>query len=139
MTKLLLNGLTLKPAAELVAQAKAWLSPPTLEVVGGGFVCKGYDPEQRAYVVTRENAENRASVELNLRASDQFPVVNPALVIKNWGEEGVRISLDGKPVAASQKLRIGYEDRLEGTDLIIWIQTQSSSPLHIKLASAAIR
>ena len=137
LTKLLLNGLTEKPAAELVPLAKSWLSPSTLEVAGAGLESQGYDPAQRAYVLARENPDRAASVELTFRASEESPVVNPALVIKSWGEDAVQINIDGKDMVQGKNLRVGYVEKLEGNDLVIWMPTRSTKPLRVKLSSAA--
>lgn len=54
MSKLLLDGLTLKPAQELVPLAASWLSPPQVVVTGVGFRSEGYDAAERAFVLVRE-------------------------------------------------------------------------------------
>ena len=80
-----------------------------------------------------------AALDLTLQASDGSPAVNPAIVIKNWGEGDARMTLDGKPVAAGKNLRFGHVQRLEGTDLLVWIQTQATKPLRIRLTPAGNR
>jgi hypothetical protein len=137
-TKLLLGGLTTKTAAELLPLAKSWLTPPRIEVAGEGFQTKGYDPAQRAFVLARMTTGKPAILHLTLQASQSSPVVNPAIVIKNWGEDGARLELDGKLVAWGKEFRYGYERTLEGTDLVIWVRKESVAPVTISLTQRAV-
>lgn len=134
VTKLLLNGLTTKPAADLVPLAKSWLSPPKLDVSGQGFVSEGYDPAQRAFVVTREGPPKVGPLELMIHASNESPAINPTIVIKNWSEKRPQLHINGKAIPWSKDLRCGLVERLEGTDLIVWIRKEAATPLTIGLS-----
>lgn len=133
MTKLLLNGLTTKSIGDLIPLAKSWLSPPKIEVEAEGFQSEGYDPTQRAFVVARKNA-GRPVVTLTLQASEASPVLNPAIVIKNWGDEAAQLKINGKAVAWGKDFRHGYVHRLDRTDLVVWIRQEWVAPLRIVLA-----
>jgi hypothetical protein len=133
MTKIMLDGLTTKRAAELVPLAKSWLSPPKLTLAGAAFHNEGYDPAQRAYVITRQPGSGAAGLQATLTASEESPAVNPAIVVQNWGTEGVRVRIDGKSVAAGKDVRLGHSDTLEGTDLIVWMRRESTGPVRISL------
>jgi len=63
-------------------------------------------------------------------------VVNPALVIRNWGLSPARVEIDGQPVPAGKDLRIGSVHRLEGDDLVVWIRKDAAAPLRITVAPA---
>jgi len=136
MTKLLMDGLTTKSAAELVPLAKSWLSPPKVEVKGEAFQSEGYDPTQRAFVVTRMNAGRSEAVELTLQASESSPVLNPAIVVKNWGDEAVQLKIDGRAVNWDKDFRRGYVQRLDGTDLVVWIRQESVASVRIAITPA---
>ncbi len=136
MSKLLLDGLTLKPAQELVPLAASWLSPPQVVVTGVGFRSEGYDAAERAFVLVRDASAASAPVTVTIQASEKSPAINPAIVIKNWGDGEARFTLDGKLMKAGQDLRFGHVQRLEGTDLVIWLQTQATKPLLIRVAPA---
>ena len=138
MSKLLLNGLTTKPPSELVPLAKSWLSPPQTEVSGEGFHSQGYDPAERAFVLARDADAKLESLDLTIKASVESPAVNPAIIIKNWGDGDARMTLDGNPLAPGKGLRFGHIQRLEGTDLVVWIQTQAVKPLRIKLTPTVV-
>lgn len=133
MTKLLMDGLTTKSAAELAPLAKSWLTPAPIEVQGDAFASLGYDPAQRAFVVTHKNAGKPEALELTLHASDSSPLVNPAIVIKNWGNEAAQLKINGKPVSWSKDFRHGYVPQLSGTDLVLWIRQSSTAPEQITL------
>jgi hypothetical protein len=133
-TKLLLDGLTTKPAGELLSLAKSWVVPASMEVGGEGFRSEGYDAAQRAFVVRRVGAGKAAVLDLTLQASQDSPVVNPALVVKNWGEGGARLKVDGRAMAWGKDYRQGIERNLEGTDLVIWMRKEWVTPVRITLA-----
>ena len=77
VTKILMDGFTTKPAPELVPLAKSWLSPAVAEVPGDAFRSEGYDPAERAYVVTRNQGAQPAALTLTLAASEASPLVIP--------------------------------------------------------------
>jgi hypothetical protein len=136
MTKILLHGLTTKSAAELVPLAKSWLSPPAEEFTGTGFQSQGYDPTQRAFVVVRESNSTASQVRFLLKASSESPLMNPAFVIKNWGDAEPKLSIDGKPVARGANFRYGFVSHLEGDDLVVWLAMESTKPTKVEFAAA---
>lgn len=127
VTKLLLDGLTTRTAAELAPLAKSWLTPPSLEATG--LRSEGYQAAERAYVLAVEGSPQKAV--LTLRASAAAPLVNPALLVRNWNS-GARVLVNGKPAG-----RIGQVRQLMGTDLVIWIELQSTVPVRIELEPVA--
>jgi hypothetical protein len=139
MSKLLLNGLTTKPPRELLPLAKSWLSPPGIDVSGEGLRSEGYDAAERAFVLVHEGSSKLVPTDFTIQASEGSPAVNPAIVIKNWGDREAHMTLDGKPMTAGKDLRFGHVQRLEGTDLVVWIQTQAIKPLRLKLTPGGER
>jgi hypothetical protein len=123
VTKLLMDGLTLKPAAELVPLAKSWLNPAAVEATG--LRSEGYQAAERAYVLRCEGKAEKA--EITLRATAESPVVNPALIVRNWNG-GARVLVNGEPQG-----RIGQVFRLEGTDLVVWLELEATRPLMIQI------
>jgi hypothetical protein len=87
-------------------------------------------------VVTHKNAAKPEALELTLHASDSSPLVNPAVVIKNWGSEAAQLKINGKPVSWSKDFRHGYVPQLSGTDLVLWIRQSSTAPEQITLTPA---
>jgi hypothetical protein len=136
MTKILLHGLTTKSAAELVPLAKSWLSPPSAELSGAGFQSQGYDPTQRAFVIVRESGSAASQLRFSLKASSESPLLNPAFVVKNWGDAEPKLSIDGKPVARGANFRYGFVSHLEGSDLVVWLAMESTKPTNLELSAS---
>lgn len=132
-TKILMDGLTRKSPAELLPLAKSWLSPAKIEVAGQGYLSNGYDPTQRAYLLTRSGLGKTAVLKLTFDANQASPIYDPAIVIKNWGEYGAQLAINGKPVSWGKVYRMGLVHRLRGTDLVMWMQRQSTDELRIQL------
>jgi hypothetical protein len=103
-----MNGLTVKPIADLLPLAKAWLTPAKIEVVGGAFRSDGFDPAQRAYVLTRAVNGKPTVLECRLLASPETPLVHTAILVKGWGEERAHLRIDGKLVMWGNDYRRGH-------------------------------
>lgn len=132
-TKILMDGLTTRSIAELIPLAKSWLSPARMEVASAGYQNGSYDPTQRAYVVTKTAKGNPAELKLNFDASAASPLYDPAIVIENWGDGAAQLKIDGKPVAWGKSYREGHIDKLQDSDLVIWIERQSAEPLSVEI------
>ena len=135
MTKILLHGLTTKSAAELVPLAKSWLSPPTAVISGSEFANQGYDPAQRAFVINRESGSPASKLQLVLKASSESPLMNPAFVIKNWGDVEPKLTIDGKLIPRGAKFRYGFVSHLEGSDLVAWLAMESTKSTRIEFTA----
>jgi hypothetical protein len=131
---IMLNGLTEKPAAALLPLAKSWLSPPQMEIAGNGFAAAGYDPTQRAFVLSRRGQSASSALSVLLRASEESPVVNPVLLIRGWGPSAPRVEIDGRPAPLGPDVRAGHIHGLEGDDLVLWIRKESASPVRIAIS-----
>lgn len=136
MTKIMLDGLTTQPVADLVQAAKSWLSPPNVEVKGEEFRSEGYDPAQRAFVLDRAGTNPSSPLQLTLEAHANSPLYDSALVVKDWGEAGARLTIDGKPVAWGKDYRCGHVHRLRGTDLVVWFRIESTHPVRLSLSAS---
>lgn len=119
-------------AKELVPLAKSWSQAPGIEVAGDGFESDGYDMSQRAYLLARKG-KGKGSLRLVLDASSESPVVNPAFVITGWGDAGASLTIDGKKAVKGKDYRIGHRRKLEGTDLIVWVEKRAEKKLEISL------
>jgi len=60
-------------------------------------------------------------------------VVNPAFVIKSWGESDAELKVNGKKLKRGEDFRFGHRHTLEGCDLVVWIKTESTEPTQITL------
>ncbi len=129
-----LHGMTDQPAAKLGMLGKSWLFPPDLKVSRGGFSSQGYDPTQRAYLLQNEQPGQPSTLEIELTASPEQPVVNLCLVIRNWGPAAAKLKLNGQSLPRGKDFRFGYRDSLEGRDLIVWIRAEATSALRLTLS-----
>jgi len=133
-TAVSLYGMGTKSAKELVPLARSWNRPAELKLGGQGFCSQGYDKYQRAYVLKCEKKNSPVPLELVLAASADSPVVNAAFVIKDWGEAGAALKVNGKRVKRGADFRFGHHHRLDGSDLIVWVKRESTEPLTISLS-----
>jgi hypothetical protein len=128
-----LYGLTTKQAVELAPLSKSWNSPVALEVKAGRVEYQGFDTCQRAYVLDNPKPGKSSRMELEFAGSPASPVVNPAIVIRDWGENIPRVNVNGKAVPRGPDCRLGLHRRLERTDLVLWLKQEATSSLTITL------
>jgi hypothetical protein len=131
--KMFLFGLTTEPIAALAAIDRSWTNPPQIVVNGEGYRSNGYDPTQRAYQIESLKPAD-GSLSISLAASKASPVFNPVFIIKGWGSAQPSIAVNGKP-ASRNFYRIGQVHELESTDLIVWLQKESDTPIKITIES----
>jgi len=132
--RIMMHGLTAKPAVELVPLARSWLQAPKLKLASPGFSSEGYEQAERAYLLTCNTPGRPFSLGLELLASEDSPIVNPAFIIKNWGQGGARLHIDGQRIRRGRNFRLGHRHRLEGSDLIVWVKKESTKPIKISLS-----
>lgn len=60
-------------------------------------------------------------------------IVNPAFVIKDWGEHPVEVKLGEKTIKPGKDFRVGYEPTPAGTSLVLWLRFESKEPVNISL------
>jgi hypothetical protein len=136
-----LYGLTNKPAVSLLPLAKSWNNPPQLTPLVDvslsskqGPTRAKYDYKQRAYVI--EGAPPGKALIFLPAASEDSPLVNPAFVVRNWGEKKARFQINGKTVERGKNFRYGHRHTLEGTDLIVWIKLESTQQVELSIIPA---
>ena len=132
-SKIMLHGMTPLEAGELVPLARSWQNPPELIVTSGDFNALGYDPSEKAYQMERTGTGS-APLAFNLLTGQEHPVINPAFVIRNWGEAQVAVKLDGADMERGESFRFGHRHTLAGTDLIVWLKVESVQELSVTLA-----
>jgi hypothetical protein len=125
--------MTDRPFESILPLARSWSRAPGLKVVSGGISSEGYDVSQRAYFLKCTEPGRPERAELEIRASAASPIDNFCLVIKDWGETGAIVSLDGQALSRDDGLRLGRRPTLSGTDLVVWIENSSTEPIRIVL------
>jgi hypothetical protein len=136
-TAVSLTGMSDKGVRGLVPLARSWNHPPELKIVGGDFASEGYDKYQRAYVVRRKDAGKPSTLKFELAASSKSPIVNPAFVVQGWGEAGAKLEVNGREVKRGRDFRFGHNHRLEGSDLVVWVQKESANPKTITISPSS--
>lgn len=134
VTKIMLDGLTDRPPAELVQLAKSWVSPPTMTVEAGDFATTGYDPTQRAFVLERKGSSDGHSLRISLAASPDSPLLNPCFVVHEWGDSRPALKINGMSAAWNAKARYGLVDSIDGASLVVWVELHATTPTTLELS-----
>jgi hypothetical protein len=129
--KLLLEGMSDRPAKELLPLALSWLQPPPAASRTEGLEVS-YRPAERAYVLTRANAGVN-KLRISLAGSAESPVFNPVAIVENWGQDRpATITLDGRKPEPAIDIRQGLVTRANGVKaLVVWIEHARTAPLEI--------
>jgi hypothetical protein len=117
--RLLMEGVSNKSAEELMPLARSWLHPANIEIVSG---CKSaeYDPAQRAYLIEAIDSK----IVVNLKGSEQSPIVNPAFIIRDWKSEK-SVSIDGNLLNNGKDYQSGKPAMVANNYLVVWIEYES--------------
>ena len=90
---------------------------------------------QRAYLLTGVPVRGRSTqVKFTIDASESSPVVNPAFVIKGWGQLPPEVHIDGASLAEGE-VETGFIDTLSGTDLVLWLHKTATSRVQVALST----
>ncbi len=128
-----LTGMTDKPISDIIPLARSWNNPPEITLTSDDFDKKGYDKIQRAFVFSKKDTKAASELNFAIEANKDAPVKNLALVINDWGEFDAEVRINGLKMKKSKLLRIGYIERMEGRDLIIWFMLETNKPLNIAI------
>jgi hypothetical protein len=121
-----------KSAGELAGLARSWSHPPEIKVNSKNVIPEGYSVGERCYnLKCHENGTE--PFDITIDASEESPLVNLAMVLKNWGDADVKIQLNGEQVEQSKDFRFGHERTEKGINLIIWLKVESFEPVQISL------
>ena len=121
-----MNGMSMK---ELVTFGRTWAYAPELLLKGNGCISRGYDKTQRCYQL--ENAKPSAGpIEFTLKGSKGSPVINPAIIVKNWNSAGAKILVNGKE---NKNCKVGINHQLDGDDLVLYILLNEEAPVTITI------
>jgi hypothetical protein len=124
-----LYGMNCMDMKELVSFGRSWAYPPELIVKGKGCISRGYDKTQRCYQL-ENNESNAGQIELILKGSKDSPIINPAIIVKNWNSAAAKILVNGKENANT---KVGINHHLEGDDLVLYISLNAEAPVTIAI------
>ncbi|MHC4069078.1 MAG: LamG domain-containing protein [Planctomycetota bacterium] len=131
-------GLTNEPIENLAPIARAWLQPPELKITSGSFISERYSRDERAFILSKDSCSETGPLEFEISASRENPLVNPAFVIKNWGEENAELEINGEKIDRGNSFRLGHQHKLEGSDLIVWLKRQDFNPVKLSLTPVCV-
>jgi hypothetical protein len=135
MTKVMLNGMTDKPAEELIPLAKSWSNPAEI-VLSDNQHDAEYTTVERAYTIVL-NGET-SELGFTLKANEESPVVNPAFVVENWGNAGLELQVNGSMVNQGKDFRYDLRESLDKRDLIVWLRLESKDEISFLLTKKSM-
>jgi hypothetical protein len=113
---------------DVVPISKSWLNPPTL-ITKYGSKRSYYNRAERAYEIESSGGE----LSFTLKASAQSPIFNPVFIIRDWQGTGIDINADGARLEEGAAFRSDFVQRIDGKDLIIWMDLQTEKEVSIVL------
>lgn len=116
---------------ELIALGRSWAQAPVMQLTGKGYTGGIFDRSERCYQIVA--APDREELLIRLAASTSSPLYNPALVIQKWGDDEPILELNGKKLRKGSDFEAGFDQRMEGTDLIIWLSLQADQPIQLTI------
>lgn len=128
-----LTGLTDSPITGLLPLSRSWNFPAEMKLAAEAFTSEGYDKVQRAYVLNCIRSGRPSELRMQLAASPDSLLVNPAFVINGWGEADVRLAVDGREIERGKDFRIGRRLRVGATDLVVWIRMHATKAVNLSL------
>lgn len=131
-TRVMLQGMIEAKAEQLVPIAKSWLQAPEIST-GPDYRSHGYDTAERAYVLER-TGKQPATCSIHFSASTDRPLIHPALIIRNWGNQKAKANINGRPMESGPKFRQGLVQNVEGYDLIVWLDLKTSEAIKLELS-----
>jgi hypothetical protein len=133
-TTYFLFGLSDGSVEQLAQLDRSWLHPPNLKMEDDKITA-AYDPRQRAYVLTGVSAAGKGTqLKFTIDASESSPIVNPAFVIKGWGQLPPEVRVDGASLGEGD-VEAGLVETLSGTDLVLWLRKTAASPVRVSLTT----
>lgn len=148
VTKIYLSGVVKHTSNEGNAKhvkdvARSWLTPPELtETSSTPAEVYGYDMPQKAYLVDFAGVKNTNTVKFQLNATAEKPMMNPALLINNWGKTRPTLEIDGKTLTPGKAFKYGFYKLLDVKDgriwsnvLVVWLKRESKTPVNLKIST----
>ena len=129
-----LFGLSDGSVDELARLDRSWLHPPNLKMADNKIAAT-YDPAQRAYLLTGAPVGAKgAQIRFTIEANESSPVVNPAFVIKGWGQFPPVVRVDGALMGEGE-VETGFLNTLSGSDLVLWLRKGGTSPMQVSITA----
>ncbi|MHA1916557.1 MAG: LamG domain-containing protein [Promethearchaeota archaeon] len=129
--RIMLHGVWDKNSKEkLVPLAKSWLRAPKIELKNDAYNDGNYVPHERAYYFTCKNPKSNSPLEFVVDASEENPIMNLALVIRNL-DSNLTLKINGQDVPRGKNFRYGIHYDLDGCKTSVWIKLEANNPTQI--------
>ena len=129
LTRFALSGMTDQPAASLAPLARSWRQAPKAVTRSAGFTGGTFSLGEKAYHFVQ--TANAADLVIDVAASDESPLVNPAFVIENWTGPQPTVEWNGKKLTHGKDCHSGLLATPKGTNLVIWIRTTATKATRV--------
>lgn len=133
LTKVMLQGMTDRPPAELAAVARSWSLAPRLRISGGDYEGGEYDAGERAYKIVGKPGI-RGPLDFTVEANERSPIRNLALIVEQWGDDEPVVRVDGIEISRTTGLRHAQRPTIGSTDLVLWIPMERVQTVRITVA-----
>jgi hypothetical protein len=127
-------GMSEEPITGLLSLAKSWIYPPPVNINSSGYKNGNYDKFQGAYVFVLDNRSTK-TLQFDLIASSNSPLINPAFVIKNCDWQDIEMWVNDKKMQRGSDFRFAQNSTLTGADIIVWLKYESNELVKISLQS----
>ena len=114
----------------LVVLAKSWLRAPKVELKTDAYSDGNYVSHERAYYFTCKNPKLMVPLEFTIEASEEHPIMNLALVIRNLNTD-VTLKINSQEIPRGKDFRYGVNHDLDGSKIAVWIKLQVSNSTQI--------
>jgi hypothetical protein len=96
-------------------------------------VSKGYDPSQRAYVLTATSKP----VSFTLNGTQNTPIHHPCFVVEHWDSNTAsQVTINGKALLPGKSFRQGIVRDSQGRQcMIVWLDLESSAAAELGIAA----
>jgi len=138
-TRIMLQGMTDKEPDQLVPLAKSWLQAPEIKITSDAYKGGHYDTSERTYLIEKTDPGHLTPCTFVVEASEDSPLLNPAIIIKNWGNQLAILSIDGQNWVHGEDFRQGIRKGPFGEDLVLWIRLDRQKPVKIMMEPADSR
>ncbi|HUT28354.1 MAG TPA: LamG-like jellyroll fold domain-containing protein [Sedimentisphaerales bacterium] len=122
----------LRLTADGIARDKS-AAPPVLTLTGSSadaYNNEGIDKTTGSYVIKCRKNYSPSVLNFKLAEAGTRPVCNPSIVVKNWGDADVSVTVNGK---SSENFKAGYINRAGSMDLVIWLGIDSVSEASVSI------
>ncbi len=112
----------------------SWQNPAELLLSGASasnYDNEGFDDMQRCYVLKCRKNGTPSTLDFTLDTTGGKSTHNPAIVVKNWGDASVAITVDGQ---AFTNYYTGHAHHFIGSDLVVWLNKESPNSIDISIS-----